>query len=154
MHRKGEEYLVSDTLSRSAPRLDTIQVKAGTSDSWYKTMLKRARTKPTDYPMRVYKLLLYKHASSAYILPVDDKEKWILVPHHQREALTKEHNISYCGVLKTLERLYQNNFLAEKRGSIPYVYKLKQTISNLLGMREADLTFPNLGFFTSYEAWL
>lgn len=116
IHRKGKYHVVPDALSRSVPKIDTIEIQPETSDNWYCKLRRAVQINPERYPaFRVVNGLLLKLAPSTYLLPAEEVDLWkIVVPKDQRTAVIRsahdEPTSGHLGVFKTMARISQDYF--------------------------------------------
>lgn len=115
IHRKGKEHVVPDTLSRSVPSLNVVNVPSDlppqSQDKWYLRMLSSVADNSSKYPLwRIQSGILYKRANLRYPDLRSPQEDWLkVVSKDQRSQVIKDnHDPPECGHLgihKTLSRI-------------------------------------------------
>lgn len=131
VHRKGQENVVPDMLSRSTNQSITyeenvkcalITIPAEVKDRWYTKMLDNVKNKSEDFShWRVDGNQLYKSVDN--LEPSLDKDNWRLVlPKELRnQAIAECHDPPTCGhqgVLKTYRRLGQHFYWPKMRKDV------------------------------------
>lgn len=155
VHRKGKDHVVPDTLSRSVPAIETIEVldKSVTTDKWYKKMYDRVVKYPKRYPLwRIENSVLYKQIKPAYPELTEPSSAWcIVVPRENRtEVIRACHDPPTCGhlgVFKTTARV----------ASTYYWPKLRADVANyirhcLVCIRTKPEQKPPIGLMLSAQA--
>lgn len=131
IHRKGKDHIVPDTLSRSVPIIDTINVSVPTrvtkesvkdtdlcsdqsefldiGDKWYMKLIQQVQNKPSKFPQwRISGKHLYKYIKVRYPELAQDADYWrLVVPRSERQKLVRETHDLLChaGSYKTFHKL-------------------------------------------------
>lgn len=132
-HRKGQENVVPDMLSRSTPVKDepnseievvcaSLEIPANITDKWYTDMLKRINEKKDEFQQwRVEGNQLWKNLGE--LEPLSQEATWrLVIPKEFRSKTIEEcHNPPTCGhqgVLKTYKRMQQKFYWPKMRKDI------------------------------------
>ncbi|KAG5866198.1 hypothetical protein JTB14_031868 [Gonioctena quinquepunctata] len=97
LHRKGKEHVVPDTLSRSVPVVDSVEVTqstdellgTGEADKWYLLMLDRVKSSPLQFSgWRESDGRLFKHVAQEFSVLSPPAESWKrVVPKADRPSV-------------------------------------------------------------------
>lgn len=117
VHRKGQEHVVPDLLSRAVPEITTLKTDRDgktsitSTDKWYNAMLDRVTRNPLQYSQwRILNGKLYKYVSCRYLNLREDYELWKeVVPKELRKSIIEKFHDStiscHAGIYKTCERI-------------------------------------------------
>ncbi|KAG5886535.1 hypothetical protein JTB14_002032 [Gonioctena quinquepunctata] len=132
LHRKGKEHVVPDTLSRSVPVVDSVEVTqstdellgTGEADKWYLLMLDRVKSSPLQFSgWRESDGRLFKHVAQEFSVLSPPAESWKrVVPKADRPsviAAAHDPPISgHGGVYKTFAKVAVRYYWPKMRQDI------------------------------------
>lgn len=125
VHRKGKEHIVPDTLSRSVPVIDLVDVQGSESnDKWYAHMVDMVTKSPLKYSnWRLNDGLLYKYVHPSYVeLSVpSDCWKQVVPKNRRREVISSAHDAAtsgHAGVFKTYHRICERYYWPKLRNDV------------------------------------
>lgn len=125
IHRKGKEHVVPDTLSRSVPVIDSVDVQNSVSnDKWYTRMVAMVTKAPLKYAnWRLSDGMLYKYVRPSYVELSAPSDCWKqVVPKGQRqEIISVAHNVAtsaHAGVYKTYHRICERYYWPKLRSDV------------------------------------
>lgn len=138
IHRKGQENVVPDMLSRTTPVEDketlecAVVVPVEVKDKWYTKMLTNVNSQGQKYPQwRVFDHQLFKQVRDDKVLDDDERLTWKLVLPKDVRALAlqechDEMTAGHQGVFKTYKRLQQRYYWPKLRKDVAtYVSRCK-----------------------------
>lgn len=122
IHRKGKEHVVPDTLSRSVPMVDSVDLTSQSHivldeeskpDRWYDGMIAKVLRSPLRYPAwQVREGKLYKHLrADRYPELGNSSSTWReVVPKGDRKHRIREvhHQACHLGTFKTFHKLAES----------------------------------------------
>lgn len=109
VHRKGSDHAVPDALSRSVPRIDSVDLES--KDIWYNKMCQRIRDTPVKYPLwRLENGQIFKKIDVPYPELAEDADGWLMVvPKEKRGEIISLHHdpptSGHLGVYKTRTKI-------------------------------------------------
>ena len=129
IHRKGKDHVVPDILSRSVPRVDTIESATITSplvttDKWYCRLRTSIESTPDKYPgWRVDDGKIFKYTSPRIrgLDPEVDNWKFVVPTELRKDLIHENHDLptaGHAGVFKTFERLATRYYWPKMRTSV------------------------------------
>lgn len=158
VHRKGKDNVVPDTLSRSVPVIDSIDLGNLKIDKWYNRMLNSVKQSPLKYPLwRVYDEVLYKRANLRYPDLNDNRSEWLeVVPKGLRPKIIHDHHdpptCGHLGIYKTINRISDKYYWPSMKADVArYIARctvcletkpLQKKAAGLLLSRTPTLTKP------------
>lgn len=109
IHRKGQENIVPDSLSRAPVELSTVEIDISDPDPWYCRMVRKVLAKPQQFPeWRVADQKLYRFIENQTV--GDERCQWkLVVPQKNRADVLREcHDdatAAHLGIFKTTHRV-------------------------------------------------